>query len=144
MNKTIQEYLINEEVRDESNIVRDELYDLCSNNIQIQHFKKSIENNELKGENWIDFEREISQVIKGIEYCRICYKKKMKKGTSVVQPKDNLLFNIGYNFLNRIKDKYKYKYKYKFNLEFDINKFHEDDYSNKVVDFLNEELNNLI
>lgn len=135
LNKSVQEYLSKDNIKNRSSSLIDELYKLSSNNIWINHLSKCSEENRLKGENWIDFEFEISEVIKGLEYYKDCLKEKIRKGNVLYNPEDSRLFDIGYSFLNEnIRT---------FNSDFNINDFY--DYKAKeVINKLNDELNNLI
>ncbi len=52
-----------------------ELEQIASENIWIKHLIWCKRENLLKGENWIDFEYEISEIIKGLDYLK---EKKLK------------------------------------------------------------------
>lgn len=135
LSESVQEYLLKDNVRDKTNDLVNELYNISSNNIWIKHLTKCAEGNRLKGMNWIDFESEISKVIKGLEYYRDCLKEKIRKGNEVCTPEDKTLFDIGYNFLNENKKS--------FDSSFRIEGFY--DYGAKeIINKLNDELNNLI
>ncbi|OOM09318.1 AbiH family protein [Clostridium saccharobutylicum] len=117
-----------------------ELYKLCENNIWIDHLQKCSKDNTLKGENWIDFEFEISKIIKALEYDKVCLKDKVRTGNTSYQAENKSLFDIGYNFIDGVR-----KYSKKENLKhLNFNNFHDDTYRKKVIKELNCELEELI
>lgn len=70
LNDGVQEYLLSKRVRNKEDKIMSELYNIISSNTWIKHLTKCSKDNKLKGKNWIDFESEISQVVKGFEYLK--------------------------------------------------------------------------
>lgn len=103
LNKNIKEYLLRDEVLilSKHSEVLKELDSLISENVWLDYFSKKT-NIEHKG--WIDFESEISYVIKSLEYLldfMTCKNVNPQKSVD-----NNVLYNDAYNFLSSMKDKY--------------------------------------
>lgn len=78
LHSKILDYLVSDKIMDKNNKFLNELYKLCSNNIWIDYFEKCIKESSLKGENWIDFESEIGEVVMSLE-CLSDFNKEKKK-----------------------------------------------------------------
>lgn len=153
----IQNYLVNTSSINKGDKLINELINLSSNNIWIKYFKKCIEKTKLKGENWIDFESEITEVVKSLEYL-----KKYNDYNSQLTPGNRqyasnyVMYENGKKFINDVSSKLVEKKILDTNLDYEnivdskidyINiekKFFCKSNSKKIISELNNELNNLI
>ncbi|MBU3102571.1 AbiH family protein [Clostridium gasigenes] len=134
LNPKVQEYLLSEKVKNKKDKLMNELYSISPKNVWIKHLEKCIKENKLKGKNWIDFEYEISEVIKGLDYTQKYLKERRKKGKEH-QIDDMELILKAENFLDLIGEIQ--------GIEFQYNIFY-DDFAKEIISLLNEDLNNLI
>lgn len=139
LNKKVQEYLSSKCMKNKTNELLDELYLISSNNVWINYFKKCIEEHKIRGENWIDFEYEISEVIKGLDYLQKYLEERRRKGSEASIIDDKVLYKKGKDFLTNIKSGKESE----FIQEIDVNNFYGNK-AKKIISILNEELNNLI
>lgn len=68
LDKNIQAYLLDEVKINNNKKEIKELNEIISQNIWIKYLIKCVDEKKLKGENWVDFEAEITDVIKSLEY----------------------------------------------------------------------------
>lgn len=134
-----------------------EFIQLSSNNIWIKHFKQCIQNNELKGENWIDFESEITKIVKSLEYLKD-YNETQLKLISVERKIANNyeMYEYGQKFIQGINHKLIQESLIQKNLEEESITYYKTEnnsiletmlfsksVANKVISFLIKELNSL-
>ena len=106
LNTDIQTYLVNKFPMNENDILLDELINLSSNNIWIKHFQKRIKDKKLKGENWIDFESEITNVVKSLEYLKKYNDDNLQLTPGNRQYASNsMMYNNGKGFVNDISSR---------------------------------------
>lgn len=74
-NHYVKEYLTSNLCCDEKRDIINELIELSQNNVWIDYFINTKEN---LNENWIDFEREIANVIKALDYMKKFIKEKQE------------------------------------------------------------------
>lgn len=157
LNTDIQTYLVNKFPMNENDILLDELINLSSNNIWIKHFQILFDDKKLKGENWIDFESEITNVVKSLEYLKKHNDDNLQLTPGNRQYASNsMMYNNGKGFVNDISSRLFEKGTLINKLDFgDIvdskidskdleNHFFCKYNSNKIISELNNELNNLI
>lgn len=102
----IQNYLVNTLLINKDDKLINELINLSSNNIWIKYFKKCIKKNKLKGENWIDFESEITKVVKSLEYLKKYNDDNLQLTPGNRQYASNyMMYENGKNFINNISSK---------------------------------------
>ncbi|WP_297712993.1 bacteriophage abortive infection AbiH family protein [Clostridium sp.] len=137
LDENIKEYLLSDAVFNFSNHtdILKEFYKLINNNIWIEYFDNEI---DFKNKGWIDFEFEISEVIKSLDYLLIVNNKKLKKpGDNEID--DNFKYNVAAKFINKMKNKGITDH----NKRFKIGDFYGE-VAKEIIDELYEELNNLI
>ena len=157
LNIDIQNYFLKKYALNKDDQFIDELIYLSSDNIWIKYFKKCIEKNKIKGENWIDFESEITKVVKSLEYL-----KKHNDYNSQLTPGNRkyasnyIMYENGKNFINDVSCKLVEKNILSNKLDYENivdskvnytnleNNFFCKSNSNKIISELNNELNNLI
>ena len=111
LNIDIQNYFLKKYALNKDDQFINELIYLSSDNIWIKYFKKCIEKNKIKGENWIDFESEITKVVKSLEYL-----KKHNDYNSQLTPGNRkyasnyIMYENGKNFMNDVSCKLVEKY----------------------------------
>lgn len=139
LSKEIRNLIYNEDYRSSDN--KEELLEfleLIKDNIWIEYFIDKIEDKD-KNKGWIDFELEISQVIKSLDYLQKYNKVCAKNSNNRNNPDDSELFNQAYKFLDKMKNKGITDH----NAKFKCSSFY-DDVANDIICELNNELNNLI
>lgn len=136
LNENIKEYLLSDEVfnfSNHTNILK-EFDNLVRNNIFIEYFEDRF---DLQNKGWIDFEFEISEIIKSLDYLLKLTSDKQRTGK--VQIDNALRYNIADEFLDKMKNK---------NIKDHNDKFHASDFYREdakvIIDELYNELNNLI
>ncbi|MFH5961307.1 AbiH family protein [Clostridium perfringens] len=142
LNKNVQKYLLNEKTFDQDNELMNELEQIASENIWIKHLIWCKRENLLKGENWIDFEYEISEIIKGLDY----FERKKIKELNELKNYQASCVKKARKFINE-NSKVLNIYSKNNNITFVNMTFIEENYfSDKkmVINILNDELNNLI
>lgn len=140
LNEKVQQYLLSEKVTDRKGVLVKELYSISSKNIWIKHFKKCIDNNMLKGDNWIDFECEILEVVKSLE----CLQNGVKESLKTHKKIKDVVNDI--QLLNRGKEFVEFMNENKVGIvqsDFNYSDFCND-IAKKAIDSLNNELNELI
>lgn len=153
----IQNYLVNTLQKNKDDKLINELINLSSNNIWIKYFNKCIEKNKLKGENWIDFESEITKVVKSLEYLKKYNDDNLQLTPGNRQyPRNFVMYENGKKFINDISSRLVDKsiLSNKLDLEYIVdskinytdleNHFFCKSNSKKIILELNNELNNLI
>lgn len=137
INKKVKEYLEKDIAPKENlfsecknDIVTSELLKLSSNNIWLLYF---IDIKKESGENWIDFEKEISTVIQNLDYMRK-HRKSKKEHPDICCDEEKK------NSEERIVSLIKYKCKKDINIE----KLSNDEYYKDIIEELIKDLNNLI
>lgn len=135
---SVQEYLLKNIVNnsDSSNKNIDELKKIINENIWIQYF---ITNEEYSNKGWIDFENEISEVIKALDYIKKFFKRKIKSSAKI-DIDDREMYNKAYKFLDSIIPKIKNRIKGEFKDHHDF----KDEIAKEIIAKLNTDLNNLI
>lgn len=139
LSKEIRNLIYNEDYRSSDN--KEELLEfleLIKDNIWIEYFIDKIQDKD-KNKGWIDFELEISQVIKSLDYLQKYNKVCAKNSNNRNNPDDSELFNQAYKFLDKMKNKGITDH----NAKFKCSSFY-DDIANDIIGELNNELNNLI
>lgn len=139
----IQEYLSDDKrIRNKEDKLMNELYNLSSSNVWIKHLEECSDKNQLKGKNWIDFESEIAEVVRALEYSKKVNNEILKCG-NIANAKldDKVLFDKAYDFLCSMKDVCKNRGFE--DEEFDIYNFY-DFAVRKIINELNNDLNSLI
>lgn len=136
LNENIKEYLLSDEIINFSNHteILKEFDKLVNNNIFIEYFGGRV---DLQNKGWIDFEFEISEIIKSLDYLLELINDKHRMGKVNI---DNALrYNIADEFLDKMKNK---------NIKDNNDKFHASDFyredAKAIIDELYNELNNLI
>lgn len=137
LNEDIQKYLLKDEVFNKGNRsdALNELSVLVSNNVWIEYFIDKVHNYANKG--WIDFEAEISEIVKALDYY-IEYHNHELKNNGIDFHRDDTKESINYTFLKYLKQTTKLDVK-----KININYFHGDDLK-EIIDELNNDLNGLI
>lgn len=136
LNENIKEYLLSDEIINFSNHteILKEFDKLVNNNIFIEYFGGRV---DLQNKGWIDFEFEISEIIKSLDYLLELINDKHRMGKVNI---DNALrYKIADEFLDKMKNK---------NIKDHNDKFHASDFYREdakgIIDELYNELNNLI
>lgn len=138
LNYSVQEY-IKKNVYANSNFRNkniDELKEIINENIWIQYF---ISNEECNNKGWIDFENEICEMVKALDYL-MKYLNHRNKSSGKIPIDDREMFDKAYNFLDTIRTKNINGLKEKFEDPYDF----RDDVARKIIVTLNNDLNNLI
>lgn len=138
LNYSVQEY-IKKNVYANSNFRNkniDELKEIINENIWIQYF---ISNEECNNKGWIDFENEICEMVKALDYL-MKYLNHRNKSSGKILIDDREMFDKAYNFLDTIRTKNINGLKEKFEDPYDF----RDDVARKIIVTLNNDLNNLI
>lgn len=138
----VQEYLLSEKIRNKQDKLMNELYSLLSNNTWINHLEECSLKNRLKGKNWIDFESEISEVVRALEYLKKNNKEILKYNDyNKVEIDDNELYKKACDFLYEMKNLF-------ITRGFDINEIDPHNFydfiARKIINELNNDLNSLI
>ncbi|WP_302782584.1 AbiH family protein [Clostridium saudiense] len=114
-----------------------EFIKLIENNVWINYFIDKIQDKD-KNKGWIDFELEISQVIKSLDYLQN-YNKRCFKNPSNSKLEDTELYEEAWEFLEKMKNK---------NIIDNDSKLNGDEFydntAKQIIDELNNQLNNLI
>ena len=101
LDKSLQDFLSNMK----HNNLLDELYKLSSENIWIDHFLKCMDTAKLKGVNWIDFESEITNVIKSLEYLKDYNEINLEMHSIKIQePTKYAIFSFAHNFIRNLNN----------------------------------------
>ncbi len=141
LDERVQEYLSDDKrITNKDDKLMKELYSLSVNNIWINHLEECITKNKLKGENWIDFESEISEVVRALEYLKKINKDRVKNSKFNVDIDDNEMYDKACQFINKMKEK---GYKVLEMTNFETENFY-DSTAKKVINKLNNHLNGLI
>ncbi len=138
LNEKIKEFLLSDEVFNSNNRSEklNELSRLIKDNIWIDYFDKKTDY-EHKG--WIDFESEISYIIKCLDYLLRYNKLKLKNPNEDKYPDDSEKFDIAHKFLSDMKNKNITDH----NNKFRYNTFY-DDVAKGIIEQLFQDLNKLI
>ena len=137
LNENIKEYLLSDEVFNTLNHteVLKEFDNLINNNIFIESFEDRY---DLQNKGWIDFEFEISEIIKSLDYLLEFNKERRKIGSNA-KVEDRLKYKMACEFLDKMKNK---------NVKNDDDVFSEIDFygedAKSIIDEMYNELNNLI
>ncbi|EDQ95618.1 Bacteriophage abortive infection AbiH [Intestinibacter bartlettii DSM 16795] len=153
----IQDYILKISELNKNDKLIKEIIELSSDNFWIKYFEKCIQSNELRGDNWIDFESEITKVVKSLEYLKNYNEDNLKLTVGNRKYTDNqALYQISKEIIKKISDRLKSKGEINTILEYeDImksghnysnieNHFFCSSNSKKVISELNMELNKLI
>ena len=157
LNTKVQDFLLDKCAKNKNDNLINELISLSLNNIWLKHFKNCLRKNKFKGENWIDFESEITKVVKSLEYLKEHNDKNLELPFGNRIPATNIMmYENGKRFIDDISKKLKAKNELpnildQENIESSrINPSDLENYffcksnSNKIASELNNELNNLI
>lgn len=137
LNENIKEYLLSDEIINFSNHteILKEFDNLINNNIFIEYFEDRC---DLQNKGWIDFEFEISEIIKSLGYLLNFNNDKRRIGNKI-NVDDVLRYNMAWKFLDKMKNK---------NITDHNDKFHASDFygedAKAIIDEIYNELNNLI
>lgn len=135
----VQNYLLSEKVLRKNHVLMNELYNLSIDNIWINHLTKCSKANKLRGQNWIDFESEITKVIMSLECLKDCNKATKRLDTKISV--DEELRMNGAQLLDSIKKSLQSRQTNQ--LTFD-NKEFCDENAKIIIKELDKDLNNLI
>lgn len=137
LNEDIKEYLLSNDIINFSNHteILKEFDNLINNNIFIEYFEDRC---DLQNKGWIDFEFEISEIIKSLDYLLEFNKERRKIGSNA-KVEDRLKYKMACEFLDKMKNK---------NVKNDDDVFSEIDFygedAKSIIDEMYNELNNLI
>lgn len=138
LHNSIQEYIQKNIINnsdDENEMIR-EIKEIIRGNIWINYF---INNEQHNNKGWIDFENEICEVIKALDYFKK-YRKRKRKSSEKIVIDDRELYMKAWDFLDSIIPQLKNRTHGDFT---DINEFYDETAKN-IIDELNKDLNNLI
>ena len=138
LNFDVQNYLTKDEVfnKDNRSDIVKELSELISNNVWIEYFDDKIQSYENKG--WIDFESEISDVVKALDYYIEWRRHDLKTSGTNFDKWDKIKNELIYNFLKCLKNTTKLEVG-----KINFNYFYGDNLK-EIIDELNNDLNRLI
>lgn len=138
LNFDVQNYLTKDEVfnKDNRSDIVKELSELISNNVWIEYFDDKIQSYENKG--WIDFESEISEVVKALDYYIEWRRHDLKTSGTNFDKWDKIKNELIYNFLKCLKNTTKLEVG-----KINFNYFYGDNLK-EIIDELNNDLNRLI
>lgn len=138
LNFDVQNYLTKDEVfnKDNRSDIVKELSELISNNVWIEYFDDKIQSYENKG--WIDFESEISEVVKALDYYIEWRRHDLKTSGTNFDKWDKIKNELIYNFLKCLKNTTKLEVE-----KINFNYFYGDNLK-EIIDELNNDLNRLI
>lgn len=138
LHTSIQEYIQKNIINnsDDENEMIYEVKEIIRKNIWIKYF---INNEECNNKGWIDFENEISEVIKSLDYLKK-YLKRRNKSSEAIVVDDREMYNKAYEFLESIIPKLRNRIHGYFE---DPNDFYGE-ISKEIIDELGKDLNSLI
>ena len=106
----IQDYILKISELNKNDKLIKEIIELSSDNFWIKYFEKCIQSNELRGDNWIDFESEITKVVKSLEYLKNYNEDNLKLTVGNRKYTDNqALYQISKEIIKKISDRLKSK-----------------------------------
>ncbi|ADL53521.1 bacteriophage abortive infection AbiH family protein [Clostridium cellulovorans] len=137
LNENVREYLFSDEVFTFSNHkdALKELDRLISQNVWIDYFSKK---SGIENKGWIDFESEIADIIKCLEYYMNYNITMQENPSSQRRPDNEVLYQNAHSFLDNMKNTGVNHYE-----KFDTKKFHGDT-AKVIIKELICDLNNLI
>ena len=103
LNESVQEYLLKDEMfyKDKRSDIWNEFNDLLSDNIWISYFEGKV--NDYQNKGWIDFEYEISEIIKALEYFIQFNIHNIRTGMSDYKEQDSLKDKLVSEYLSKYR-----------------------------------------